>query len=375
METATVLIVDDNPESLSALGELLRPEFHVLAANSGQRGLDVIKGGARPDLILLDVMMPDVGGYEVLERLRADASTSDVPVIFVTALDASEDEERGLALGAADYIAKPSTPAIVRARVRTHIELKRARDRLANQNALLEAEVARRMGENQHIQDVSMLALAHLAEIRDIETGNHLRRTQEYLYTLATSLTSHPRFAPVLNAKSIATMTKSALLHDIGKVGIPDDILHKPGKLTPAEWAIMQTHAQLGAEAIEQAERGAEQPVEFLGCAREIARHHHERWDGTGYPDGLAGDAIPVAARLMALADVFDALISRRVYKEPMAFSMARDIIVNERGSHFDPDIVDAFLAQFDVFCAIAQRYADSALAVPAASGRIDQSA
>jgi putative two-component system response regulator len=365
METATVLIVDDNPESLSALGELLRPEFRVLAANSGQRGLDVIKGGARPDLVLLDIMMPDVSGYEVLKRLRAASPPSDIPVIFVTALDANDDEERGLALGAADYITKPSTPAIVRARVRTHIELKRARDRLSSQNALLEAEVARRMGENQHIQDVSILALARLAEIRDVETGNHLRRTREYLYTLAMSLKGHLRFAQRLDDAAIALMSKSALLHDIGKVGIPDDILHKPGRLTPAEWAVMQTHAQLGADAIEQAGRGANPPIAFLACAAEIARHHHERWDGTGYPDGLAGDAIPVAARLMALADVFDALISRRVYKEPMAFSTARDIIASERGSHFDPDIVDAFLAQFDVFCAIARRYADSASSPP----------
>jgi putative two-component system response regulator len=294
-------------------------------------------------------------------------------VIFVTALDATDDEEHGLSLGAADYITKPSTPAIVRARVRTHIELKRARDRLASQNALLEAEVAHRMGENEHVQDVSILALARLAEIRDVETGNHLRRTQEYLHTLAMSLKGHPRFARELDDAAIALISKSGLLHDIGKVGIPDDILHKPGKLTPAEWTVMQTHAQLGADAIEQAGRGANPPIAFLACATQIARHHHERWDGTGYPDGLAGDAIPVAARLMALADVFDALISRRIYKEPMAFNMARDIIAAERGSHFDPDMADAFLAQYNVFCAIATRYADSALAQPATSGRIDR--
>jgi putative two-component system response regulator len=366
MDTATVLIVDDNPENVSALGELLRPEFRVLAANSGQNALDVVKGGARPDLILLDIMMPELSGYDVLERLRADPSAPDIPVIFITALDATEDEERGLALGAADYITKPSKPAIVLARVRTHIALKRAHDRLADQNVALEDEVSRRMAENQMIQDVTVHALARLAETRDPETGNHLRRTQEYIRTLATALLDHPRFAAVLDDRSIALIAKSAPLHDIGKVGIPDQILLKPGKLTAAEWEVMQTHAQLGAEAIEHAEQDLDRPVAFLAVAKEIARYHHEKWNGKGYPEGLAGDAIPVSARLMAVADVFDALISRRVYKEPMSYEAAREIIVGDRGAHFDPDIVDAFSARFDALCAIAKGHADTEESVAA---------
>jgi putative two-component system response regulator len=259
--------------------------------------------------------------------------------------------------------------------VRAHVEIKRARDRLADQNVHLDAEVSRRMAETQHIQDVSIHALARLAEIRDIETGNHLRRTQEYVRTLAEALKDHPRFAPVLDAATILLIAKSAPLHDIGKVGIPDSILLKPGKLTPAEWVIMRTHSALGAEAIEHAERDSDRPVAFLKHAKEIARSHHEKWNGKGYPEGLAGDAIPVSARIMALADVFDALISRRVYKEPMSYAAAREIIINDRGSHFDPDIADAFIDRFDVFTAIAERYADSEAAVEAKLARLQGAA
>ncbi len=356
---ATILIVDDTPENLAVLGELLQPPYRVRAANSGQRALKVAVIEPIPDLILLDVMMPEMDGYTVLERLRADPRTRDVPVIFVTAMDRSEDEEKGLDCGAVDYITKPLRPAVVLARVRAQLELKAARDILRNQNAYLEAEVARRMSENQLIQEVSIHALARLAETRDPETGNHLRRTQEYVRTLGNALRSHPRFAAALDDHAIDTLARSAPLHDIGKVGIPDHILLKPGKLTPDEWAIMKTHAELGFQAIAQAERDAVKPVKFLAVAKEIAHYHHEKWDGSGYPAGLAGDAIPVSARLMALADVFDALINKRVYKQPMPYDEARDIIVANRGSHFDPDVVDAFVASYDLFRAIADRYRD----------------
>ena len=361
METklATILIVDDTPENLAVLGELLQPTYRVRAANSGLRALKIAAVPPIPDLILLDVMMPEMDGYAVLQALQADARTRDVPVIFVTAMDSTEDEEHGLACGAVDYITKPVRPAIVLARVRTQLELKQARDFLRDKNSYLEAEVIRRMGENQLIQEVSIHALARLAETRDPETGNHLRRTQEYVRTLSNGLRHHPRFVHYLNDRSIDTLARSAPLHDIGKVGIPDHILLKPGKLTPDEWEIMKTHAELGAKAIAQAERDAAKPVDFLTVAKEIAHHHHERWDGSGYPDRLAGDAIPLSARLMALADVFDALINKRVYKEPFPYEQAREMIVASRGSHFDPDIVDAFVAAYDQFCAIANRYRD----------------
>jgi putative two-component system response regulator len=359
-EQNTILIVDDAPENLSVLAELLQPDYRVLAANSGTRALKLSAAQPKPDLILLDVMMPDMDGYEVFRHLQTNPNTRDIPVIFVTAMNAVEDEERGLEMGATDYIAKPLRPRIVLARVHTQLALKRASDFLRDQNAYLESEVLRRMGENRLIQDVSIHALARLAETRDPETGNHIRRTQEYVRALAQHLQSHPRFAAFLTDTNIELLTKSAPLHDIGKVGIPDHILLKPGKLTAEEWVVMKTHAQLGAEAIEQAERDAERPVAFLILAKEIAHWHHERWDGSGYPDGLKGDAIPISARLMTLADVFDALINRRVYKEPFSFEDAREIIVGARGKQFDPDVVDAYLDLQEAFKDIAQRYSEA---------------
>ncbi len=367
-EPATILAVDDMPENLALLAAILQPAYRMLAANCGARALKVATAVPRPDLILLDVMMPDMDGYQVLAQLRADPRTRDIPVIFVTALGDVEYEEEGLERGAVDYITKPVRPRIVLARVHAQLELKRARDWLSNQNSLLEAEVSRRMGENQIIQDVSIHSLARLAEIRDPETGNHLRRTSEYVRTLAGRLRDHPRFADFLTEANIALLAKSAPLHDIGKVGIPDDILLKPGPLTPQEWVVMKTHARLGSEAIEQGVRDADRPVAFLALAKEIANWHHEKWDGSGYPDGLKGDAIPIPARLMALADVFDALVNRRVYKPAMSFTEARDIIVAGRGQQFDPDVVAAFLADFSTFAAIASRYRDGDVGVPAAA-------
>ena len=361
MATATILIVDDEPTNLHLLTGLLRPEFRVRAANSGENALRIAASEPRPDLVLLDVMMPAMDGYTVLARLRANPATRDIPVIFLTALAESGDEERGLQLGAADYITKPITPAVVVARVRTQLQAKQARDWLKDQNAALEAEVSRRMVENDAIQLVSIRALAHLAETRDPETGNHILRTQNYVGLLATQLKEHPRFADFLSPRNIDLLTKSAPLHDIGKVGIPDHVLLKPGALTPDEWAIMKTHAKQGSDAIEKAEADAEQPLVFLALAKEIAHWHHEKWDGSGYPDGLAGDAIPVSARLMALADVFDALISVRVYKPAMPYPKAREIIVEGRGKHFDPDITDAFVGNFDGFVAIAERFREDA--------------
>ncbi len=354
-----ILIVDDVPENLSVLGELLQPTYRVRAANSGARALQIANSPPPPDLILLDVMMPGMDGYQVLRELRDNATTRDIPVIFVTAMDGTDDEEKGLDLGAVDYITKPIRPAIVLARVRAQLELKRARDILSDHNAYLEQEVARRMAENQLIQEVSIHALAHLAETRDPETGNHLRRTQEYVRTLARGLKHHPRFSHYLDERTIGQLAQSAPLHDIGKVGIPDHILLKPGKLTPEEWAIMKTHAEIGAEAIAQAIADSARPVEFLQIAQEIARGHHEKWDGSGYPRGLAGDGIPISARLMALADVFDALICARVYKPPMPYEEAYSIIVSGSGTHFDPDVVDAFIREFDTFKRIADNYAE----------------
>jgi putative two-component system response regulator len=358
-DRAVVLVVDDQPANLRVLSDLLQPRYRVRVANSGSRALKIAGQQPYPDLILLDVMMPEMDGHSVLKRLQQNGATRDIPVIFVTAMNSPLDEENGLALGAVDYIAKPVLPPLVLARVHAHVELKRARDRLKSHNTELEAEVARRLAENHQIQDVTIRALGGLAEIRDPETGNHIRRTQEYVRLLARLLRHHPRFAASLTERSIELLAKSAPLHDIGKVGIPDHVLLKPGKLTDAEWEVMKTHTRLGADAIERAEPHADKPVEFLTIAKQITRWHHERWDGSGYPDGLQREEIPVSARVMALADVFDALISPRVYKSALPLEHARDAIAAGRGTHFDPDLVDAFLAHFDEFRAIAEQYHD----------------
>ena len=356
-----ILVVDDNPDNLAVIGDLLRPDYQVRVANSGARALRLAYMEPLPDLILLDVMMPEMDGHAVLERLQANPRSRAIPVIFVTALDREQDQVGGFELGAVDYITKPIMPPVLQARVRIHLELKQARDRLAGHNAWLEAEVNRRMAENDMIQLVSVRALAHLAEIRDPETGNHILRTQGYVHELATRLRDHPRFSAVIDNRYIELLTRSAPLHDIGKVGIPDSVLLKPGPLNPEEWAVMQTHAALGAIAIERAERDTEEDVEFLALAKEIAHWHHERWDGSGYPDGLRGEAIPLSARLMSVADVFDALVSARVYKSAMSLEEARMIIVAGRGTQFDPDVVDAFVAGFADFVTIARRFRESA--------------
>ena len=356
---SVILIVDDSAENLHVLSELLQPQYRVLAATSGAGCLRIANSLPKPDLILLDVMMPGMDGYEVLAQLRSTSGTSDIPVVFLTALADAGDEERGLLHGAADYITKPITPTVVLARVHTQLEAKLARDWLKDQNATLEAEVAHRMSENDLTQRVSIRALAHLAETRDPETGNHILRTQGYVQLLAKKLRYHPRFVATLTERYIDLISRSAPLHDIGKVGIPDHILLKPGKLTAEEWAIMQTHAKLGSDAIERAESDIEMPLPFLSLAKEIAHWHHEKWDGSGYPDHLAGETIPVSARLMAVADVFDALISVRIYKPSIPYDAAREIIAAGRGQHFDPDITDVFLAGFDDFVVIAKRHLD----------------
>ena len=368
MQQQTILIVDDNPENLTVLGELLCERYTVRAANSGVRALQLAAQAPLPDLILLDIMMPGISGYEVLEQLQQSALLRNIPVIFTTAMNAEEEEQRGIVLGAVDYLTKPLKPAIVLARVSAHIELKLARDRLQHVNESLEAEIARRMRENLMIQEVTIRALARLAETRDNETGNHILRTQHYVHALALRASRHPRFAAELDEQSIALIAKSAPLHDIGKVGIPDQVLLKVGKLTPEEWEVMKTHAAIGADAIRRAEADTSEPVRFLDYAKQVARHHHERWDGHGYPDGLAGEAIPLAARLMALADVFDALISKRVYKQAFNFDEARQIMASQGGKHFDPDLLSAFLEGYDEFCAIARQHPDHLVSASAST-------
>jgi putative two-component system response regulator len=367
----TVLVVDDVPENIAAMIAMLQDQYRVRVATRGATAVQLASTAA-PDLILLDVLMPGMDGYETCRLLKADPRTAHVPVIFLTSRTDELDEARGFEVGAVDYIMKPVSPPVARARIASQLALKQAHDFLRDRSAYLEAEVQRRTREITMIEDATIIALAALAETRDNETGNHIRRTQHYVRELARALRHDPRFRDQLDDETIDLLFKSAPLHDIGKVGIPDRILLKPGKLTAEEFEVMKTHTTLGRDAIADAEAQCGTRNSFLRYAREIAEHHHEKWDGSGYPDGLQGDAIPVSARLMAVADVYDALISRRVYKAAFTHEDAVRIIVEGRGRHFDPGMVDAFCAIADQFHAIALRYADSVTAAdaePAAAG------
>lgn len=359
-DPATILVVDDTPANLDLMSGLLQDRYRVKVAISGEKALQIARSASPPDLILLDIMMPGLSGYEVCEQLKRDPATRSIPIIFLTAMSATENETRGLELGAVDFITKPVNPPIVLARVATHLQLKDAADFLRDQNTFLDAEVQRRTRDLIAIQDVTIQMMAGLAETRDSETGNHIRRTQHYVKALAQQLRSHPRYGSQLDDRMIDLLFRSAPLHDIGKVGIPDRILLKPGRFTPEEFAIMQTHTTLGRDAIATAERQLGVEVDFLRVAKEIAYSHQEKWDGSGYPQGLAGEAIPLSARLMALADVYDALISHRIYKEAMSHEEAVAIIEEGRGRHFDPDVVAAFRAVEGEFRTIAERFGDS---------------
>ena len=285
----TILVVDDTADNLALMSTLLKHAYVVKIANSGAKALRIARSEAPPDLILLDIMMPEMDGYQVLQTLRADVKTHDIPVIFLTAKSEIEDEKRGLELGAVDYITKPVSPPILLARVKTQLALKASSDFLRDKASFLEDEVAKRTEEISAIQDVTILVMASLAETRDPETGNHIRRTQHYVKELAQALRDHPRFRTYLNDRIIQLLFKSAPLHDIGKVGIPDRILLKPGKLDPDEFEVMKTHTTLGYEAIAHAEKALGTDVAFLTMAKEIALSHQEKWDGSGYPQGLAG--------------------------------------------------------------------------------------
>lgn len=366
----TVLVVDDAPENLAVLAAALTDQYRVKAARDGAGALQIAASDPLLDLILLDIVMPGLDGFEVCRRLKSDAATAGIPVIFLTARAESEDEERGFALGAVDYISKPISPPVVRARVKTHLQLKASADFLKNQNQFLEQEVMRRTHEMRAIQDVAVLAVASLAETRDNETGNHIRRTQFYVRNLALHLREHPRFKAELDDGAVDLLFKSAPLHDIGKVGIPDRILLKPGRLTPEEFEIMKTHTTLGLDSIVQAEERLGNSVAFLRYAKEIALSHQEKWDGSGYPEGRRGTDIPLSARLMAVADVYDALISRRVYKPAFSQEKSLQILRQGRGCHFDPDILDAFLAHTDEFKAIADRFVDRDADIEAAAAK-----
>ncbi|MFZ6817497.1 HD-GYP domain-containing protein [Undibacterium sp. Ji22W] len=355
-----ILIVDDTPDNITLLSALLKDKYKIKIATNGLKALHIASIDPSPDLILLDVMMPEMDGYETCRHLKANPQTNQIPIIFLTAKSQVSDEEMGLKLGAVDYISKPVSPPIVLARVATQLNLVRARNLLQDQNKNLEGLIKDRTRKLAKMQDAIIMAMASLAETRDNETGNHIRRTQNYVAALARQLKFMPRFSAELTDENIELLYKSAPLHDIGKVGIPDNILLKPGKLTSEEFEVMKLHTNYGRETILSVERYLGESNEFLRFAREITYSHQEKWDGSGYPENLAGDAIPISARLMAVADVYDALISRRVYKPAFSHEEAIDIMRKGRDTHFDPDILDVFLKITDEFKEIAMRYQES---------------
>jgi putative two-component system response regulator len=346
-----ILMVDDNTTNLQILRETLEGQgYRLLVAKNGKSALAIARK-AIPSLILLDIMMPEMDGYEACRQLKADEKTRNIPVIFITAMTDAEDEAKGLALGAVDYITKPFNPELVRARVRNHLDLKHYQDQLEN----MVNEKTRRLALTQA---VTIESLATLAEYRDPETGGHIKRTQNYVKALAIHLKGHPRFRDELNDENIELLYLSAPLHDVGKVGVRDVILMKPGRLTDEEFIEMKKHTQFGHDALLITEQKLGKDA-FLRYAREIAYTHQEKWDGSGYPRGLKGDEIPIAGRLMALADVYDALISKRAYKPPMPHEDAVRIIQDGKGKHFDPDIVQAFIELDNTFRNIALTFAD----------------
>lgn len=355
---ATILTVDDTVTNIEVVKGVLSDEYMVQAALSGEVALKII-AKRKPDLILLDVMMPEMDGYQVCEQLKANDETKDIPVIFLTAKSQEEDETKGLSLGAVDYITKPISPPILKERVKNHLLLKASRDLLEKQNEILEEKVEERTKQMGDLQDVAMVAMGALAESRDPETGNHIRRTQHYVRALAHDLAKTEQYREALSPEVITALFKSAPLHDIGKVGVEDSILLKPGKLTDEEFVKMKKHALYGREAIEAAEGSLGLADNFLTFAKEISYSHHEKWDGSGYPEGLSGQDIPLSARIMAVADVYDALISERVYKKGFSHEKAVEIILEGKGSHFEPTIVDSFENIAETFRQIAQEFSD----------------
>jgi putative two-component system response regulator len=339
-----IIVVDDDPDVLTVLKCLLvHHGDDVLPFTSGAEALEAARS-EHPDLILLDISMPEMSGIELCKYLKQDPDLADIPVIFLSGLNATEDKVRGFKAGGVDYIAKPFQSDEVQARVTTHLKLSSLRNKLEYQK-LVELKVR----EVAAAQQATIFTLAKLAELRDDDTGAHLERVRDYCALLAQQLSDGSPYADHISTEFIDCIQHASPLHDIGKVAIPDDILLKPGRLTPDEFEIMKTHAVIGAENMQTVfNRYADNS--FIGMGIEIALYHHERWDGSGYPDGLVGKNIPLSARIMAVADCYDAIRSNRCYRKGLDHEKVKEILLEESGSHFDPEIIKAFIALEDRF-------------------------
>lgn len=342
MDKHRILVVDDTPANLKVLSGLLRDTYHISVATNGPDALELAMSESRPDLILLDIMMPDMDGYEVIKRLKSEDYTKNIPVLFVTAKGEVEDETHGLSLGAVDYITKPISPPIVQARVKTHMALHLHQEHL-------EELVAKRTEQlqNGYIDTVHRLTLA--SEYKDEETGAHIKRISFYTKELAAHMGMDREFCE--------TIFYASPMHDIGKVAIPDSILTKQGPLDDEEWGIMKTHTRFGAMIL----KGSDSP--YLKMAIDIALSHHERWDGKGYPDGLYSNQIPLTARIMNICDQYDALRSKRPYKPAFDHDKTVKIITVGDGrttpEHFDPEVLESFIKVKEVFADIFQEHQD----------------
>lgn len=324
-----ILIVDDETTNLKLLREILHGEYSLAFAKNGLEALRLARSNP-PDLVLLDIMMPEMDGYTVCKKLKEDPLTRDIPVIFVSALSKETDEIEGFKYGAVDYITKPIRPAIVKVRVKNHLTLKQVQQELSQQKDILEQKVAARTMELTRTQQEVVERLGMAAEYRDPETGDHIYRMSHYTYSIGKIFG--------LPEKECKLLLQASPMHDIGKVGIPDSILLKQGRLTKEEWEVMKTHTEIGGRILSHSNS------ELLQMAQTIAMTHHEKWDGSGYPKGLKGDKIPLCGRMVAIADVFDALTSKRPYKTPWPVEQALNLIKEESGRHFDPELVKMFL-------------------------------
>ena len=349
-EKVKILVVDDVEVNRIILEEILDETYRIEQAADGVDAIAaLVNATEKPSLVLLDIMMPRLDGFGVLKFMKGDPTLRKIPFIFITS---ANDEVGGLSAGAVDYIAKPFEPDIIKLRVANHIELNLYRESL-------EALVDEKVGELVATKDLFMETMANLVEYRSLETGEHVTRTKELTQIMVSHLVNHSeKHAKALLDNDHLALIKAAPLHDIGKIGIPDIILLKPGRLTPEEFSIIETHTIIGSDIIDHMMIHGKEP--YLQHCHDICRHHHERWNGKGYPDRLAGEDIPLASRIFAIVDVFDALVSARCYKEPMAKEMAVSIIAKESGEHFDPDVVDAFLTIKEDFYAFYQNEASS---------------
>jgi len=354
-----IILVDDDMANLTAGRKLLRTFYEVFPAPSGAKLFEILEN-IIPDLILLDIEMPEMNGYEAIKKLKSDQRFSDIPVIFLTARSEETSEREGFDLGAADYVIKPFSAPLLLKRIENQITIvTKTKNLLLSQAALkdyadnLEERVREKTEEVFNLQNAVLNTVADLVEFRDKHTGGHINRTQLYLKTLINRMVQKEVYSNIVSNWNMDFFLSSAQLHDVGKIAIPDEVLNKPGKLTFEEFELMKTHASVGVDAIEKIMEETEKHA-FLYHALLIAGTHHEKWDGSGYPVGLKGLNIPLEGRLMAIADVYDALISERPYKKAFTHEEACKIIEEGAGTHFDPALVNVFLDVENEFARIA---------------------